>query len=538
MNAMDFDDLLFRCVDLLELFPEVRERYAERLPARAGRRVPGHEPRPVPLAPAARADEHRNLCVVGDDDQSIYGFRGADIRNILDFEKDFPDARVIKLEQNYRSTQTILDAANALIANNRGQMAKHLWTDEGQGDRDQGPPARGRARRGALRRRRDRAARRLGHLARRDRGLLPDQRAVARARGHARPLRRRLPGHRRHEVLRARRGQGRDRVPDAARQPGRRVAFQRVVNSPRRGIGNTTQGRIVSHANTIGESVWDVALAPEQVPGLGAAAIKAVGALHVDDGAAARAGRVGASVGDLIQEMLDRDRLPGRAARPSARSRRRAGSRTSRSSSASGASSSRASRRSKTLEAFLQQIALFADTDGCRRDEGVVTLMTLHNAKGLEFPIVFIIGMEEGVFPHMRSIEAGDVEEERRLAYVGVTRAMRDLYLTYARAAVAVRRSGARTSARASSTRSPRTCATSSPGAAQVVEHAGTAGRSSSSAAAAAAASAAVAARPTAPAQRRSAREPTPGKSLLGRRRRRARRRWARASSSASSPAA
>ena len=134
-NAMDFDDLLFRCVNLLELFPEVRERYRQRLPPRAGRRVPGHQPRPVPAGCSCSPREHRNLCVVGDDDQSIYGFRGADIRNILDFEDDFPDADVVKLEQNYRSTQTILDAANAVDrATTAARKAKTLWTDLGEGD--------------------------------------------------------------------------------------------------------------------------------------------------------------------------------------------------------------------------------------------------------------------------------------------------------------------------------------------------------------------------------------------------------------------
>ena len=223
MNAMDFDDLLVRAVNVMELFPEVRERYAS-----AFRHVLVDEYQDTNHAQyrwlQLIGGEHRNICVVGDDDQSIYGFRGADVRNILDFEDDFPDAKVVKLEQNYRSTQTILDAANAVIANNRGQHAQVAVDRPRRRRPDQGPRAGGRARRGALRRRRDRAARRRGHLAQRGRGLLPHERAVAGAGGHARARADRLPGDRRHEVLRARRDQGRGRVPDGAREPaGRRL---------------------------------------------------------------------------------------------------------------------------------------------------------------------------------------------------------------------------------------------------------------------------------------------------------------------------
>ena len=219
---------------------------------------------------------------------------------------------------------------------------------------------------------------------------------------------------------------------DAAGQPVRRRSRSSAsVNSPRRGIGDTTQGRIVSHANTIGESVWDVALAPEDGARPGRRGDQGGRAVHVDDGAAAASGSSRRSVGDLIQEMLTetgymdalraertieaQGRIENLEELVGDRARVRA-----------------ASAEEPSLEEFLERIALFADTDSLSSDEGVLTLMTLHNAKGLEFPIVFIIGMEEGVFPHMRSIEAGDVEEERRLAYVGVTRAMRELYLTYA----------------------------------------------------------------------------------------------------------
>ena len=220
------------------------------------------------------------------------------------------------------------------------------------------------------------------------------------------------------------------------------VSFGRIVNSPRRGIGQTSQGRIASHANTVGEPIFDVAMAPEDVPGLGAAAIKAVGRF-METMERLRDRAAEASVGDLLQEVLDDtgyfatlqaertieaqgrlenlEELVGVAREYDA---------TARGGPAAGRP---AGSGDPSVEEFLQQIALFSEQDNLRDDEGIVTLMTLHNAKGLEYDVVFMIGIEDGVFPHSRSIEAGDVEEERRLCYVGLTRARKELYLTYAR---------------------------------------------------------------------------------------------------------
>ena len=429
MNAMDFDDLLFRCVNLLELFGEVRERYATGF-----RHILVDEYQDTNRAQyrwlQLLTGEDRDLCVVGDDFQSIYSFRGADIRNILDFERDFPDARVIKLEQNYRSTQTILDAANALIAHNRSQMAKHLWTDEGQGDRikvrqleDEHAEARF-------------VAAEIGRLV--DSGTSRDEIAVFyRANAQSRVLEDTLVNYNiDYQVIGGTKFYERAEIKDALAyltllvNPADTIAFQRAVNSPRRGIGDTTQGRLVAYANTLGESIWDVAAAPEEVPGLGAAAVKSVGRfMSTMERLRERLGS--ASVGDLIQEMLsETGYLDALRAERTIEAQGRIENLEE--LVGIGREFEQGEQEEKTLEAFLERLALVADTDSLSSDEGVLTLMTLHNAKGLEYPIVFIIGMEEAVFPHMRSIESGDVDEERRLAYVGVTRAMRELYLTYA----------------------------------------------------------------------------------------------------------
>jgi DNA helicase-2/ATP-dependent DNA helicase PcrA len=209
------------------------------------------------------------------------------------------------------------------------------------------------------------------------------------------------------------------------------VAFSRVVNSPRRGIGATSQGRLVGYANTIGEPVWNVAAEPESVPGLAPAAIKAVDRfMSVMERLRERA-EGGAGVGDLLAETLEETGYT--EALQAERTIEAQGRLENLEELVGVAREYDATAEEGSVEEFLQQLALFSEQDNLRDDEGIVTLMTLHNAKGLEFGIVFIIGLEDGVFPHMRSIESGDLEEERRLAYVGITRAKRQLYLTHAR---------------------------------------------------------------------------------------------------------
>jgi DNA helicase II / ATP-dependent DNA helicase PcrA len=432
-NAMDFDDLLFRSVNLFELFPEVRDRYRTSF-----RHVLVDEYQDTNRAQyrwlQLLAEEHRNLCVVGDDDQSIYRFRGADIRNILDFQQAFPDAHTVKLEQNYRSTQTILSAANGVISHNRGRMDKALWSDLGQGD-----PVR-------VRELEDEHAEARFVVSQIERhvdggGSRDDVAVFYRTNAQSRVLEDMLVRYQvGYQVIGGTRFYERAEIKDALAyltllvNPQDTVSFGRVVNSPRRGIGTTSQARITGYANTIGEPVFDVAAAPEGVPGLAAAARKAVGRFMSTMERLRERAESGASVGDLLQETLEETGYL--AALEAERTIESQGRLENLKELVSVAREYETASEEPSVEEFLQQIALFSQQDDLRDEEGIVTLMTLHNAKGLEFEIVFMIGCEDGVFPHSRAVEAGDLEEERRLCYVGLTRARRELYVTHARTRV------------------------------------------------------------------------------------------------------
>ena len=470
MNAMDFDDLLFRTVNLLELFEDARERYAStfahvlvdeyqdtnhaqyrllQLLTGGGREAPVRG-RPTSLP------GHRNLAVVGDDSQSIYSFRGADVRNILEFQDDFPDARVVKLEQNYRSTGTILSAANAVIANNRGGIAKRLWSELGQGGQihvrtfdDEHAEARFVV--GEIERLVDDGA------SREEMAVFYRTNAMSRVIEDT-LVRREIA----YQVIGGTKFYERAEIKDVIAylsllaNPFDVVSFTRVANSPRRGIGQTSLARIIGHAQTLGESIWDAAAEPAQIPGLGPAAVKALrrfmdtmqelraiagvqpppessgaigdGLLGGRDGAAAASSIAGLLEAVVSQtgyvEALEAERTIEAQGRIENLEQLVEVGREFDAAAADG---------EDTLEVFLQQIALVADADARSDDEGLVTLMTVHNAKGLEYPTVFITGCEEGVFPHSRALDEGGLEEERRLFYVGITRAMRELYLTSAR---------------------------------------------------------------------------------------------------------
>jgi superfamily I DNA/RNA helicase len=363
---------------------------------------------------------------------SIYGFRGADIRNILDFEDAFPDAHVVRLEQNYRSTQTILDAANAVISNNRGQRSKALWTELGRGDpikvrelEDEHAEAR-------------MVTGEIQQLV--DEGTSRSEIAVFyRTNAQSRVLedtlvRAEIP----YQVIGGTKFYERAEIKDAIAylttliNPQDVGAFTRIVNAPRRGIGATSMSRVLAFANTVGIPIWDAAAAPEQVPGLGAAAIKALGRFMATMNVLRERAESDAPIAKLLSEILgETGYLESLEVERTIEAQGRIENLEELVNVAAEYDAADAEERS--LGEFLQQVALIADADERSDDEGLVTLMTLHNAKGLEYPIVFMIGCEEGVFPHSRALDEGGLEEERRLCYVGITRAQRDLYLTYAR---------------------------------------------------------------------------------------------------------
>jgi superfamily I DNA/RNA helicase len=363
---------------------------------------------------------------------SIYGFRGADITNILEFEDAFPDAHVVKLEQNYRSTQTILDAANAVIRNNRGQKPKSLWTDLGQGD-----PIKVRE----LDDEHAEARYVTGEIQRLvDEGTSRAEIAVFyRTNAQSRVLEDTLVrAEIAYQVIGGTKFYDRAEIKDAVAyltvmvNPQDVGSFTRIVNSPRRGIGSTSISRVLAHANTTGETVWELAVAPEEVPGLGAAAIKAIRRFMGTMEVLRERFESGAPVAELLNETLrETGYLEALEAERTIEAQGRIENLEELVNVA--VEYDTAAGDQGSLEEFLQQIALIADADTRTDDEGLVTLMTLHNAKGLEYPIVFMIGCEEGVFPHSRALDEGGLEEERRLCYVGITRAERDLYLTSAR---------------------------------------------------------------------------------------------------------
>jgi DNA helicase II / ATP-dependent DNA helicase PcrA len=436
-NAMDFDDLLVRAVNLFELFEDLRDRYARNF-----RHVLVDEYQDTNRVQyrllQLLSGEHGNLFVVGDDAQSIYGFRAAEIRNILDFQSDFEGTEVVKLEQNYRSTQTILDASNGLIAHNRDQMEKRLWTEAGAGESVQ---------LAELGDEHEEARWVAGEIDRlvTDEGIPRTEVAVFyRTNAQSRVLEDTLvrfdvP----YQVIGGTKFYERAEIKDAMAymtllvNPEDSFSLQRVINSPRRGIGKTSEGRLLAYANTVGRASLELLAEPERIPGLGVAAIKAMGRFaELIASLAERAAERG-SVAELLEATLSES---GYLEALEAERTIEAEGRIENLEELVGVAAEFDANRevegeSETppLEEFLEQISLFTAQDDLAGDEELVTLMTLHNAKGLEYRAVFIIGCEDGVFPHSRSIEEGGLEEERRLAYVGLTRARERLTLSYAR---------------------------------------------------------------------------------------------------------
>jgi DNA helicase-2/ATP-dependent DNA helicase PcrA len=442
-SAMDFDDLLMVTVELFAAFPDVLQHYQQRF-----RYVLVDEYQDTNRAQYMLVRQltavHRNLCVVGDSDQSIYKFRGADIRNIRDFEVDYPDARVIVLDQNYRSTETILEAANSVISNNTKRTPKHLWSDRGVGV----PITRFEAED-----EHDEAGFIVDEIERlQGEGFnLADMAVFYRTNAMSRVIeevfvRRGVP----YSVVGSVKFYDRKEVKDAVAylkmlvNPSDEVSVKRIINEPRRGIGNTTVAHIDRFTQSRGISFFAGLGRVDEIPQLNTRAQKTVleftGLVDLlrqkaEEGgveAAAQAvlddtGMVAGYESERTIEAMGRvenlRELVGVAAEFE----------SSNEGAIIGDEPYDTLDNIRRLEVFLEATALVSDIDEWDEGAGAVTLMTLHTAKGLEFPVVFIVGMEDGVFPHMRSLgDPDELEEERRLAYVGITRAQDKLYLTSA----------------------------------------------------------------------------------------------------------
>ena len=426
-NAVDFDDLLMLTVEVLERFPEALVRWRK-----AFRYVMVDEYQDTNHAQyrllQLLAGEHRNLCVVGDPDQSIYAFRGADIRNILEFERDFPETRTIPLEQNYRSTNTILRAANHVIRNNRERKEKNLWSELGEGVpvhaievEDEHAEARF-------------VAAEIAGLV--EEGYSADEVAVFyRTNAQSRVLEDVLVRQGiAYQVIGGPRFYERAEIKDAIAylqvidNPFDAVSLLRIANRPRRGIGDASLARLQAYADGRGISLWEALALPEEA-GVGAAPLKAVKALH-NVLLSLQATAQDRTVPQVVEDVLERTGYM--AALEAERTIESQGRIENLQELVGVAREYDAEAAEPSLSHFLQEISLYSDQDAIRGEQSLVTLMTLHNAKGLEFKAVFMIGMEEGIFPHVRSIEEQGVEEERRLAYVGMTRAQERLVLTHA----------------------------------------------------------------------------------------------------------
>ena len=429
-NALDFDDLIVKTVELFQNNPQILDYYQERF-----RYIMVDEYQDTNMAQfklvSLLASKYRNLCVVGDDDQSIYRFRGADIQNILSFENTFPGTMVIKLEQNYRSTQNILDAANEVIRHNFGRKDKTLWTANGEGDK-------------ILFKQFDTAKDEADFVVRqiRDSGYsYQDQAVLYRTNAQSRLLEERcifynvpyrLVGgvnfYQRKEIkdILAYLKTIANGVDD--------LSVIRIINVPKRGIGATTIGRVTAFASEHNMSFYDTLKEAKQIPGIGKAAEKISRFIAQMEAFRAMAYSEEYSMKDLIGHILEDT---GYEEELQEEGEIEAQTRLENIEELiNKAAAYEEDSEHPTLDEFLEQVALVADIDNVDDTEDRVTLMTLHSAKGLEFPKVYLVGMEDGLFPGMMSIMSGDkteMEEERRLCYVGITRAKKELVLTASR---------------------------------------------------------------------------------------------------------
>lgn len=431
-NALDFDDLIFKTVELFSLRPEILEKYQERF-----KYIMVDEYQDTNFAQyqlvRLLAKKYNNLCVVGDDDQSIYGWRGADINNILDFEKDFKDTTVIKLEQNYRSTSHILDAANSVIKQNRARKVKALWTEEGDGEKLKFYNAEGD---------REEAAYICDNITKgvtsgkkySDYAVLYRNNALSRV-IEEQLVKSDIP----YRLFGGTRFYDRMEIQDIIsylkllNNPADEIAVKRIINVPKRSIGDTTVGKVSQYALENGISFYMALCDCDKIDSISQRAKTAIGKFtelindfYVDSQEL--------SVPDLIEKILDDTGYrPELEAIDTDESRGRL---ENLEELISKATEFDEANEDATLAQFLEEVALVADVDSFTEDEDTIVLMTLHSSKGLEFDTVFIAGFEESIFPGYRAMQDGtqkELEEERRLCYVGITRAKRKLYLTAAK---------------------------------------------------------------------------------------------------------
>ena len=434
-NALDFDDLIVKTVELFEKCGAVLEYYQERF-----KYIMVDEYQDTNTAQfkfiSLLAQRYQNLCVVGDDDQSIYKFRGANIGNILGFEHVFPDARVIRLEQNYRSTKNILNAANQVIANNTERKAKTLWTENEEGSKvhfRQFLNAYEEA---------EYVAGEIGKLKRNGLGNYRDCAILYRTNAQSRIFEEKfIAANIPYKLVGGVNFYARKEIKDLlcylktidnARDD---LAVQRIINVPKRGIGATTLGRVQDYADNMGISLYEALRVAEEVPSIGRSLSKIDGFVTFIQMLKSKADVM--TVEEILQEVID---STGYVAELEAEDTEESRARIENideliSKTVAYQEAMEEQNQPATLSGFLEEVALVADIDTVDPDQDYVLLMTLHSAKGLEFPKVFMVGMEDGIFPSHMTISYGDdgeMEEERRLCYVGITRAMKDLTLTCA----------------------------------------------------------------------------------------------------------
>ena len=432
-NALDFDDLIMKTVELFRNCPDVLDYYQERF-----RYIMVDEYQDTNTAQfqlvSLLAAKYRNLCVVGDDDQSIYRFRGANIMNILNFEQVFPDAKVIKLEQNYRSTSSILNAANEVIHHNQGRKDKRLWTDNGTG-----VPVRFRQFQNAFEEAEHVVGNIVSHI-QKEEAEYKDHAILYRTNAQSRLFEEKLIyANIPYKIIGGVNFYARKEIKDLLAylktvDNGRdEVAVRRIINVPKRGIGATTLSRVGEFAVANDMGFYEALLNAEEIPGIGRGASKVLPFTALIQ--TLRAKQEYAKVSELLETILEetgyrRELILEGTDESEARLENI-------DELMSKVKDYDENAENPSLSGFLEEVALVADIDNLEEESNHVVLMTLHSAKGLEFPYVYMVGMEDGLFPSYMSIVADnpqeEIEEERRLCYVGITRAKKELTLTAAR---------------------------------------------------------------------------------------------------------